>query len=728
MNALHTPLELRLPAALAKKLANAHITTIEDLLHHAPRRYYHWGQLTPIRSLTHGQDVTVLAQVHHTTLVANRQGNGVRLEVDLTDGTDTLTATFFAKNHYTLTPHRNLLTPGSTHLFAGKITQYRGKPQLAHPQFEHTTGTQDDIITQHERPIPIYPQTHGLTNWVIQRAITMVLNTLTDTDIPDLIPEHVRHTHKLLTHAQALRKLHHPTTDDDYKKAQHTLRWHEAFTLQAALRARRSNLAQNQSFPATTSHHQGTSARIRKDLPFQLTQAQEDALTIMEADLRKNTPMVRLLQGDVGSGKTIVALLLSAMMADSGYQTAFLVPTEVLAEQHTQSLTRALGSATLPIECLTANTPNADKQRIHNTLANHRPCIIVGTHALLENNIPFTTLGLIIIDEQHRFGVTQRDTLRERFTTTDTDGNTRIPHQLVMTATPIPRTVAMTVFGDIDEVRMTGLPSGRKPIATYVVDAANDTWMRRLWQRADEEIGRGGRVYVVCPRIDAADVVHDVDMLEDPELGDRSGMPALTSVEQMAQFVREHEALGRHRVVTLTSRDSPAHKAQVMSAFDSGEAPILVATTVIEVGVNVADATMMVICDAQQFGLSQLHQLRGRVGRSTRESVCMAVHRPGISPTSVARLQAFASTTDGFELARADLSLRKEGNVLGKEQSGRGSSLRFVSVTRDEDIIEQARQAAQQLLEVEPDLVSYPLLAQVVRELNEGVGAWMEKT
>lgn len=761
MSALDTPLNLRLPAQLVKKLAAANIHTVGDLLYHAPRRYYHWGHLTAMRSLQYGQDVTLLARVVSASLLGNRQRGGVRLEVTLTDGADTMTATFFGKNQYSLVPHQKLLIPGSSHLFAGKVGQYRGRLQLTHPQFEEAVeGDEEAAQTRQERPIPIYPLSHGLTPWVMQRAIKMVLDALDDAEVPEYIPEEIRRQHHLLGHAAALRMLHQPATDEDFQLAQRSLRWHEAFTLQVALRMRRAGLAAYRSFPALSSDAEGAAAAIRAALPFALTQSQEQALSALGADLRQDSPMVRLLQGDVGSGKTVVALLASALMTDSGYQVAMLVPTEVLAEQHTESLRQMVPAGVdLLVECLTASTPAAVRAQIFAQLEAGTPTIVVGTHALLEDGIPFTTLGLVIIDEQHRFGVAQRDVLRERFSMSGADGAMRIPHQLVMTATPIPRTVAMTVFGDLDETRMTGMPSGRTPVATFVVDSGNATWMERLWQRADEEIRKGGRVYVVCPRIDADDATTDApeddscaaDALVDIEelrgalgvqagagdaargyaasvaLGQNVRVP-LASVAAVADYLRANPHLAAHGIQTLTSRNSSAEKALIMADFAAGRAPILVATTVIEVGVNVPEATMMIILDAQQFGLSQLHQLRGRVGRSTTPSICMAVHRHDLAPDSMERLQAFATTTDGFELARADVSLRKEGDVLGKEQSGRATSLRFLSVGRDETIIDQARQAAHTLVANHPDLAPYSQLAALIRTLNSGAGQWMEKT
>lgn len=740
MTSLHTPLDLRLPARLAKKLATAGLCTVGDLLHHAPRRYYHWGTLTAMHSLQFGQDVTLLARVVSCVLRPNRNRGGVRLEVTLTDGTTTMSATFFGKNQYSLIPHQKLLTPGSTHLFAGKVGQYRGALQLTHPQFEETSGDDESVSARQQRPIPIYPLTHGLTPWVIQRAIAMILDELHDDDIPELLDADIRATYNLLTYARALRMLHQPASDEDYRNAQRTLRWHEAYTLQVALRGQRNDQQRNHSFPAPKPNQGSLAETITADLPFTLTDSQQGAVDLISADLAKDSPMMRLLQGDVGSGKTIVALLAAAQAIDAGYQVAFLVPTEVLAEQHTQSLRASIPQRVkLSVELLTSSTTASNKKRIHALLENGEPILLVGTHALLHDSVPFRNLGLIIVDEQHRFGVAQRDTLRQRVVNT----SGAVPHQLVMTATPIPRTVAMTVFGDLEETRMIGLPPGRTPVQTYTVDATNAAWMERLWQRAYEEITNGGRVYVVCPRIDPDDPSNSTpaqhsedealaDMLIFDEVAptvEASTQPAppFASVSGVASFLSSHPQLGPLGVATLTSRNTSEEKAQIMADFAQGRRPILVATTVIEVGVNVPEATMMIILDAQQFGLSQLHQLRGRVGRSDRPSICMAVHRAQIPDISRERLEAFANTSDGFELARVDVKLRKEGDVLGAGQSGRASSLKFLSVVRDSEIIAQAREAAIETIDADPLLADHPQLASYIRDLHGQDAQWMEK-
>ncbi|MDO4260362.1 MAG: ATP-dependent DNA helicase RecG [Actinomycetaceae bacterium] len=768
MNPFDTPLDLRLPAHTAKKLVAAGYATVGDLLALAPRRYDHWGKLTSLRRLTEGEDVTILAQVVSQRLIANRNRAGVRLEVILTDGMDTISATFFAQNQWKLGVHQKLLRVGEQFLFAGKVGNYRGKLQLTHPQFEGAEGESEDVIRIAQRPIPIYPAGSGLTSWVISRAIGMLLDSLDGVDIPEVLPDELREEHDLPPANKVLWMLHRPEKDSDYKSAQKALAWQEALVLQTALVAARNSVAAEIA-PACDAEPNRVFEAFMEGLPFELTDAQKEAIDIISRDMAGTRPMQRLLQADVGAGKTIVALAALLRAIGSGYQGALLAPTEVLAHQHAQSI-RALcagmaaredsvGPAlvdhpdlSVDIRVLTSSTPAAARKEILHLAATGAPLLLVGTHALIQDTVDLPNLAVAVVDEQHRFGVAQRDQLRRQ-------KSEHIAHQLVMTATPIPRTVAMTVFGDLDETRMLGMPPGRTPVTTHLVDASNAQWMKRLWERAREEIDAGGRVYVVCPRISADEEESwpDLDPAEMLAAGVGTGMdsadtlaasrsrtgrrgrgqsgpppaqppgPPLASVEAVAAMLRNENALEGLGIHELTGQNAPGEKAQIMEDFSSGRAPLLVATTVIEVGVDVPEATMMVILDAQQFGLSQLHQLRGRVGRSSRPSLCMAVHRPALGAQSQGRLEAFASTTDGFALAQADLNLRREGDVLGADQSGRGSGLHYLSVSRDEDIVIAARQAAIDILDRDPQLVEHPGLAAAVRNRAGTDVVWMER-
>lgn len=712
VSVLDIPLSLRLPKKTAKSLSSAGVLTVGDLLMVAPRRYYHWGRLTPLSSLREGEDVTILAEVVGTHLVANRSGSGVRLEVSLTDGVQFLSATFFAKSRFRLAPIETILSPGQSFLFAGKVGAFRGKLQLTHPSFEGVDG--EDIERIATRPIPIYPSTGTLTSWAIARAIAMVLDHLDEADVPDVVPACVRERFQMDTYARSLRLLHQPETDEDYQQARRALAFTEAFILQAGLASQRLGA---RSISAVASPEGAPLLeRLVHSLPFELTQSQNDATRQISADLAGEVPMRRLLQGDVGSGKTVVALIAFLQVSAAGHQCAFVAPTEVLAEQHTASLRALLaplGPDAPDVRLLTGSTTPAERREIAAAMASSAPLIVVGTHALFQDGVRFADLALVVVDEQHRFGVEQRAALRGG----RQDG--RGVHEMVMTATPIPRTIAMTVFGDLDETRMGGMPAGRAPIATYLADAANTAWVERTWERAAEEIAQGRRVYVVCPRIDASDEIADVE---------EEGARPLASVEEVAAYLRSHPALAGVAVHELTGRTPTALKGQIMEDFSAGRAPLLVATTVIEVGVDVPEATLMVILDAQQFGLAQLHQLRGRVGRSSLPSLCIALHRHELTDSGLARLQAFARTTDGFELAEADLRLRKEGDVLGAGQSGSATHLRFLSVRRDEAIIRASKSEAETLLAQDPTLSAHPDLARALREASDGQLEWMQRS
>lgn len=712
MSALDVPLSLRLPKRTANALQGAGVVTVADLLMVAPRRYYHWGRLTPLSSLREGEDVTILAQIASAHLVANRSGSGVRLEVMLTDGVQFLSATFFAKNHYKLAPIERILTPGQSFLFAGRVGAYRGKLQLTHPSFEGVDG--EDIERIASRPIPIYPVTGALTSWAFARAVGMVLDHLDDADVPDVVPTGVRERVGICARADSIRRLHRPETDEDHRQARRALAFTEAFVLQVGLAAQRRGARATVAVASPSSTP--LLERFRSCLPFELTDSQREAISQIGADLAGEVPMQRLLQGDVGAGKTVVALNAFLQVVAAGHQGAFVAPTEVLAEQHAASLRALLGPLgedAPDVRLLTGSTPRAARREIAALMASAAPLIVVGTHALFQDSVRFADLALVVVDEQHRFGVEQRASLR------GARNDDRAVHELVMTATPIPRTIAMTVFGDLDDTRMSGMPKGRSPVATYLADAANAAWAARAWKRAAEEIAEGRRVYVVCPRIDASDDVADAE---------EDGSAPLASVASVAEYLRSHPVLAGVTIHELTGRTPAALKARIMEDFSSGRAPLLVATTVIEVGVDVSEATLMIILDAQQFGLAQLHQLRGRVGRSALPSLCIAMHRHQLTDAGRARLRAFAETTDGFELAEADLRLRKEGDVLGAGQSGTATHLRFLSVRRDESLIRAAKDEAERVLDEDPALRRHRDLGSALRAASNSQLEWMQRS
>ncbi|MDO5048517.1 MAG: ATP-dependent DNA helicase RecG [Actinomycetaceae bacterium] len=691
---LDSDLERIVGARSAKKLASLGLETARDLLFFFPRRYAHWGKLTPLSSVFEGEDVTLLAQVVSADLIHNRS-RGVRLSVQLTDGAGTINATFFARHPGALSVHQRLLTPGSQHLFAGKISSYRGRLQLTHPDFERFDS--GDAESRVERPIPIYPASAKCPSWLTSRSVQIVVGMVSDRDINDPLDDKVRSEHALMNLIDALRTLHDPESDEAVARAKKTVRWAEALVLQASLLQRRAISAQD---AAHVIEGGALVEQTRAGLPFELTAGQDGALQEILTDMAKPHPMQRLLQADVGAGKTVVAGLAMTAAVEAGYQAALLAPTEVLAQQHAASLSKSL---MVPVELLTGSSKAAKRKTVSQLAASAQPAVFVGTHALIQDSLQFANLGLVVVDEQHRFGVAQREKLRE--------GRDVAPHMLTMTATPIPRTIAMTVFGDLDVTSIRELPKGRVPVQTYLVNSANPAWINRMWERAREEIESGGRVFVVAPRIDSTEG-------EDSELA---------NVEDVYQMLSQLPALSGINIATLHGRMTPEDKARIIDDFNTGKTPLLVTTTVIEVGVDIRDASMMVILDSQQFGLSQLHQLRGRVGRGGQKAICMAVHRDQLPPESMKRLQAFATVIDGFELAEADLKLRHEGNVLGGAQSGGKTSLKALRVMRDTAIIEGARRHAAALVESDATLLKYPALKAAIAQLDEQA-EWMERS
>ena len=696
------------------------LATVDDLLRHYPRRYAERGELTDLRTLTEGEQVTVLAEVRQVTVRPMRNRRGTILEAVVTDGRDSMSLTFFNQKW-----REGQLRVGRRGLFAGQVSVFRGQLQLTHPEFELLPdGVDDDplaVLAFAGALIPIYPASKAVTSWQVHKAIDVVLDQLADP--PDPIPEDVRVGRDLLPLADAIRGVHRPTTREDVQRAVERLRFEEAFTLQVLLAQRRAEvmaLPATRRVPDTSPLLEAFDAR----LPFTLTAGQRDVAAVIEEDMGRDYPMHRLLQGDVGSGKTVVALRAMLRVVDAGGQAALLAPTEVLAGQHFRSITALLGPLadggrlgsddnSTRVALLTGSLRTAQRRRELLDIVSGDAGIVVGTHALIQENVDFHDLALVVVDEQHRFGVEQRAALSAK----SRDGSR--PHVLVMTATPIPRTVAMTVFGDVDVSTLSELPAGRAPIVTHVVVAREQpAHVARVWQRVREEVDAGHRVFVVCPRIggDAADDATDGLVSDDAA----EPVNPSAAVIPLAQSLAEGELAGL-RVGVLHGRLSGDEKDDVMRRFsDTSIADgidVMVATTVIEVGVDVPQATTMVIMDADRFGISQLHQLRGRVGRGGLPGLCLLVTDAETGSPARERLDAVASTTDGFALSALDLDLRREGDVLGSSQSGRRSSLRLLEVSRHEDVIIDARAAAVAVIGADPDLVAHPVLAAAVADL-----------
>ncbi|RPF20461.1 ATP-dependent DNA helicase RecG [Myceligenerans xiligouense] len=741
---LDEPLSRALGQARGKNpLSKLGLETVGDLIGHYPRRYDDPGRLTDISMLRAGEHVTVMARVVQATVRSMRNRRGALLEAVITDGRHHLSLTFFGKHRGSLYAHEQRLVPGSTGLFTGTVGLYRGERQLTHPAFmmmgEDDLESDEDMLAEAARPIPIYPAVANVPSWKIAKAVRTVLDTLTDADVPDPVPLEVRARAGLPERLAALRKVHRPDSMADVRAGQHRLRFEEAFVLQAALAKRRARATGRPATPRPLAGA-GTGrtsllADLDARLPFDLTSGQRDVGAEISAELAGARPMQRLLQGEVGSGKTVVALRAMLQVVDAGGQAALLAPTEVLAAQHARTLRALLGplaeggmlggtdNATR-VALLTGSLGAKAKKEALLAAASGEAGIVVGTHALLSEHVQFADLGLVVVDEQHRFGVEQRDRLRDKASAA--------PHLLVMTATPIPRTVAMTVFGDLATSSLTEVPAGRAGVTTHVVPAGNERWMDRTWARVREEIDRGGRAYVVCPRIrpdddggggeDGMETLPaaapapdgDAGALLDP--GEAPAAAPLRAVLEVADELRGREQLAGVEIGMLHGQLPPADKDDAMARFASGDTPVLVSTTVVEVGVDVPEATVMVILDADRFGLSQLHQLRGRVGRGTAPGLCLLVSDAPPGGTAGTRLEAMVRTTDGFELANTDLELRNEGDVLGAAQSGRSSSLRLLRVVKDAKLIEQARTEAIGVVTADPDLHYAPELADAIAE------------
>ena len=723
------------------KIEKLGLRTVGDLLGHFPRRYLKTGELTKVASLEAGQQLTVVGRIAEceTKTYPDRRTGQLAYRVDVLLATDgpTLKMGFFAKHRTTAAWHRNRLPVGVEGVFTGRVTRFRKEWQLTNPEmvmFDSEGGDADSARVAVDRLkglFPVYPAGKGVESWDLQRAIGFALSVLDD--VPDLVPDALREEWSLIDTRTALEWIHSPEDYGQVGAAQKRFRHEEALVTQLVLARRRAAIrllgAQARGGGG------GLLAAFDARLPFDLTDGQREVGRQLEEDLARPHPMNRLLQGEVGSGKTVVAVRAMLRVIDSGGQAALLAPTEVLAQQHHRSITALLGDLasggmlggdddSTSVALLTGSMGKVARQENLLRVASGEAGIVIGTHALFEENVTFADLGLVVVDEQHRFGVEQRAALADKAEAP--------PHVLVMTATPIPRTVAMTVFGDLETSTLTELPVGRAPIQTNVVPLdAQPHWITRAWARVREEVERGHQVYVVCPRI-GGDVLEEgetdqIDFDEDGEAVAGAQPTSLAAVENVVPELTEGPLKGL-RVGMLHGRLPPDQKDRTMRAFAAGDVDVLVSTTVIEVGVDVANATMMVLLDADRFGVSQLHQLRGRVGRGGHPGLCLLVTRAEEGTPALDRLAAVAATTDGFELSRVDLETRREGDVLGASQSGFRSSLQQLRVLRDEKTIVAARKSAEQLLAADPTLRSAPRLAAAVDALEDsGKSGFMEK-
>ncbi|WP_161928025.1 ATP-dependent DNA helicase RecG [Gordonia crocea] len=732
------PLAEVLDAEVAAKLGGLGLDTVGQLLFYTPRRYAQAGVVAADETPEPGDWITIVGRITKADLIRMKRRNGQFLKVRVDDDVRVYEASFFNPRYI-----KNKLRPGARVMMAGKVSLYQGRVQLSHPEWavlpdsgepdvaavgnsmmselyaveqearEAASGDEASLDDAFERAIlPIYPATKDVQTWVIWRAIRQVLGRLAP--VPDALSEQQRGQRGLVGTAQAWRGVHLPDSSADVDAARDRLRFDEAYAMQLIL-AQRARLGRAQTARPCPHVPGGLEDALRERLPFTLTQGQEAVLGEIDDELDSSVPMSRLLQGEVGSGKTLVALLAMLRVVDNGQQCALLAPTEVLAAQHLRTIRAMLGDLGIggelgaaegatSITLVTGSQRTADKRQSLLDVVTGTSGIVIGTHALLQENVEFFDLGLVVVDEQHRFGVEQRDVLRAKAAAG------RVPHHLVMTATPIPRTVAMTVFGDLATSVLTELPKGRQEISSSVVPMGKPAWMNRVWERAGEEVEAGRQVYVVCSRIGDETGEKKAAKKENDEGADNR-REAIALVDLYGEVTAR---LPHCRVEMLHGRLPADEKAAVMDAFTRGEIDVLVSTTVIEVGVDVPNATVMVIIDADRFGVSQLHQLRGRVGRGGLPGLCLLVTAVPEGSGAFRRLTAVAATTDGFELARLDLAERREGDVLGELQSGGSSSLRFLSLLDDAEVIADARDLARSVVDDGFSLADHPGAAAIV--------------
>jgi ATP-dependent DNA helicase RecG len=724
----------------AKQFEPLKIFTVGDLMRHVPRRYFSGTELSDLSALQEGEEVAVMAEVVDARTFnlpdrhAYRLPSKPRLEATITDHRGKLTCTFFGQPRL-ISYWQSQLRPGARGIFAGKVTRFNGRLQLAHPDFvildEHGVvigGAKHNASLASASGVPLvglYPVTGKLRTWTIADCAALALESLSG--IEDPLPKWIREAAEVVDLETAFREVHQPTEKSVIDQGRHRMRFDEAFALQLTMAYRRADAASHQAMPRPRRAG-GLLDEFDERLPFILTDGQIAVSEEIMTDLGRTRPMQRLLQGEVGSGKTLVALRAMLAVVDAGGQAALLAPTEVLAAQHFQTITRMLGElasgGTLGapedatgVVLITGSTSAGRRRQATLQVASGEAGIVIGTHALLSSDVKFADLGLVVVDEQHRFGVEQRAALSAKASVR--------PHVLVMTATPIPRSVAMTVFGDLETSTLREIPAGRAEVATVVVDAVHQpSWVHRGWQRIVEEVGHGRQAYVVCARISSGSSpgtnAENLDGNADAETA-----PAV-AVEDLVEELRTGPLAGL-RVEMVHGQLPSEEKDAVMGRFAAGETDVLVATTVVEVGVDMPNASVMVIQDADRFGISQLHQLRGRIGRGAHPGVCLLLTTAVEGSSARQRLDAVAATRDGFALAEVDLEQRREGDVLGASQSGSRSSLKLLRVLKDADLIAQARSLAEQCIAQESEL-SDPGLADIVLDVEmDAAGDWLER-
>ncbi|MHA6511346.1 ATP-dependent DNA helicase RecG [Tessaracoccus sp. Z1128] len=696
------------------------LVTVDDLVRHVPRRYISGTEMSDFSTLKVGEDVAVIAQVVRSEQI--HTGSTGRVQAVLSDGHGSLSVAFFARKARVLEYWHRQLAPGRRGIFVGRVGVFNSMLQLAHPDFVMLDGARlsggsaekkaMERSVQRATMIGLYPASAKVPTWVIAESVQLVLPTLSGDTLPPWVVEEAG----VLPFVEALTAVHEPVEVRQAEVGQARLRFDEAFGIQLAMAARRREAAGQEATPRPRRSG-GLLEAFDERLPFTLTAGQRAIGETVFGELADSSPMHRLLQGEVGSGKTLVALRAMLAVVDAGGQAVLLAPTEVLANQHYQSIAGLLGDLgqgrqlgahqeATGVVLLTGSRSAAAKRGALARIATGEAGIVIGTHALLSDPVTFSDLGLVVVDEQHRFGVEQRAALAAKAE--------RKPHALVMTATPIPRSIAMTVFGDLEVSELRELPAGRSSVQTVFVDTTrNPHWVARAWERIREEVAAGRQAFVVCPAITAKEAA----------VGDGRMMAA---VEELAPQLARGPLAGL-RLGVVHGRQPAADRDAAMAAFTEGRLDVIVSTTVIEVGVDVPNASVMVVMDADRFGLSQLHQLRGRIGRGRHAGICLLLAAVGENEDAQARLRALTSSTDGFELAELDLRLRREGDVLGAAQSG-GGSLKLLRALDDADVIQSAKLLAERVL-ADPRAAADPLLADLMTKADAlAAGEWMEKS
>ncbi|SHI53335.1 ATP-dependent DNA helicase RecG [Tessaracoccus bendigoensis DSM 12906] len=710
----------------AAEFAKLGLVTVDDLVRHVPRRYLSGTEMTSFGQLKVGEEVAVIARVVSSEI--RYSGGSGRVQATITDGDEYVSLSLFSGNRRHLEFWTRQLSPGARGIFVGRVGQFQHRFQFTHPDFvildgAKVTGGKNATArqamqrqVQRATMVGLYPASSKLPTWVIADSIEMVLPTLRGDTLPAWIVERAG----VLPFEHALTAVHEPTSTDQAKVGVDRLRFDEAFGIQLAMAQKRRDAGAQPATPRPR-RKAGILDAFDERLPFILTAGQIAACETIFSELARTSPMNRLLQGEVGSGKTVVALRAMLRTVDAGGQAVLLAPTEVLAKQHYQSITSLLGDLgegrklgahpeATGVVLLTGSRSTAAKREALNDIVTGEAGIVIGTHALLSDPVTFFDLGLVVIDEQHRFGVEQRALLSAKAENK--------PHTLVMTATPIPRSIAMTVFGDLEVSELRERPAGRQKVQTvYVNTLQHPSWVDRAWERIREEVAGGRQAFVVCPAIAGNQVEAGMEA---------DGERQLAAVEELAPQLASGPLSGL-RIAVVHGRQPVAERDDAMAAFVAGKLDVLVATTVIEVGVDVPNASVMVVMDADRFGLSQLHQLRGRVGRGVHAGLCLLLAPVDDNADAETRLGAMASTDDGFELAELDLTLRREGDVLGANQSGRGT-LKLLRALTDADVIAHAKVLAEEVLDDERSAAD-PLLADLMTKAEElAAGEWMEKS